>query len=41
MSDEGGFPLVPISDADVVVSPSDVELGEDLGIFHLIDEVLD
>ena len=26
---------------NVVVSPSDVELGEDLGIFHLVDEVLD
>ena len=25
----------------VVVSPSDVKFGEDLGIFYLIDEILD
>ena len=41
MGDEGRFPLVSISDADIVVSPSDVELGEDLGVFHLINEILD
>ena len=41
MGDEGHFPLVSISDADVVVSPSDVEFGEDLGVFHLVDEILD
>ena len=41
MGDEGRFPLVSIPDADVVVSPSDVELGEDLGIFHLVNEILD
>ena len=41
VSDEGRFPLVSISNADVVVSPSDVKLGEDFGIFYLIDEVLD
>ena len=41
MGDEGRFPLVSISDVDVVVSPSDVKFGEDLGIFHLVDEILD
>ena len=41
MDDEGHFPLVSISDADVVVSPLNIELGEDLGIFHLVNEVLD
>ena len=41
MGDEGHFPLVSVLDADVVVSPSDVELGENLGIFHLVDEILD
>ena len=41
MGDEGHFPLVSISDVDVVVSPSDVKFGEDIGIFHLVDEILD
>ena len=41
MGDEGHFPLVSISDVDVVVSPSDVEFGEDPGIFHLVNEILD
>ena len=33
--------MVSISDANVVVSPSDVKFGEDLGVFYLIDEILD
>ena len=41
MGDEGCFPLVPVPDENVVVSPSDVKPGEDLGVFHLVDEVLD
>ena len=41
MGDEGHLPLVSILNADVVVSPSDIKFGEDLGIFHLVDEVLD
>ena len=32
MGDEGHFPLVSILDVDVVVSPSDIKLGEDPGI---------
>ena len=32
MGDEGSFPLVAIFDSYVVISPSDVELGEDFGI---------
>ena len=40
MGDEGRFPLVSISDVDIVVSPSDVKFGEDL-VFHLINEILD
>ena len=39
MSDEGGFPLVSVFDADVVVAPSDIKFGEDLGISKLINEV--
>ena len=41
VGDKGCLPLVSISDADIVVSPSDVEFGEDLGVFYLIDEILD
>ena len=41
MGNEGHFPLVSISDADVVVSPSDVKFGEDLGVLYLVDEILD
>ena len=28
MGDEGGFPLVAILDADIVVAPSDIKLGK-------------
>ena len=41
MGNEGCLPLISILDANVVVSPLDVKLGEDLGIFYLVDEVLD
>ena len=41
VGNKGCFPLVSISDTDVVVSPSDVKFGEDLGIFYLINEILD
>ena len=41
MSDEGGFPLVSVFDADVIVAPSNVEFGEDFGIPEFIDEVGD
>ena len=43
VSDESHFPLVSIPDADVIISPSDIEFGEDLGILYLqlVDEILD
>ena len=41
MGDKGGFPLVTVFDADVVVTPSDVKLGKQLGVFELIDEIGD
>jgi len=41
MGDEGGLPLVSVFDADVVVAPSNIELGEDFGISEFIDEVGD
>ena len=32
--------MVTISDANIVVPPSNVELGEDPGVFYLVNEVL-
>ena len=39
--DEGGFPLVAVFDADIVISPMDVELGEQFGVLEFVDEVGD
>ena len=39
MGDEGGFPLVAFLNSDIVISPSYVKLGEDLGVFKFVDEV--
>ena len=41
MSDEGGFPLMPILDLDVVVTPADIKLGEDFGPLELVYKVRD
>ena len=41
VGDEDRFPLVSILNMNVVVPPSDVKFGKDLGIFNLVDEVLD
>ena len=41
MDDESSFPLVPILDMDVVISPMDIELGENLFPLEFIDEVRD
>ena len=41
MCDEGGFPLVTIFDANVVVPPADVKFSEQFGIFEFVDEVGD
>ena len=38
---ECSFPLVLFPDADVVISPSDVKLGEQSGLLHIIDEFWD
>ena len=35
--DEGCFPLVFLSNANVVVSPADVELGEQGRLFHVVN----
>ena len=40
-SDERCFPLIFLSDLDVVVSPSNVELGEVRGVLHIINEFRD
>ena len=39
MGDEGSFPLVTLLYLDIVISPSYVKLGEDLGVFKFVDEV--
>ena len=36
-SDECSFPLVFFANANVVKPPSDVELGEDCGVLHVVD----
>jgi len=41
MGDEGGFPLMSIFDADVVVAPSNIEFCEDFSIPEFIDKVRD
>ena len=39
MGEEGGFPLVPVLDSDIIVPPSNVEFGEDFCPLEFIDEV--
>ena len=41
MGDEGCLPLVTIFDSYVVVSPANIELGEDFGISQFIYEIGD
>ena len=36
--DESGLPLIFLSDANVVISPTNVEFGEQGGFFHVINE---
>ena len=39
--DECRFPLVFLSDVDVVVSPADVKFGEQGRLFHVVDKFRD
>ena len=41
MGDEGGFPLVAFFYSDIVISPSYIKLGKDLGILEFVDEIRD
>ena len=41
MGDEGGFPLVSVFDSYIVISPPNVEFGEDLSVSQFIYEVGD
>jgi len=41
VGDEGGFPLVSIFDADVVVAPPNIKLCEDFGVSEFINKVGD
>ena len=36
-SNECGFPLIFFVNANIVISPSDIEFGEESGVFHVID----
>ena len=36
-SDECGLPLIFFTNANIVISPSDVEFGEESGVFHVIN----
>ena len=40
-SDEHCFPLVFLLDANVVVSPTNIELGEQCRVLHIIDQLRD
>ena len=39
MCDQGSFPLMPIFDSDIIVSPSNIKLGEDFCPLEFIDKV--
>ena len=39
VDNEGSLSLVAFLDLDVVISPSYVKLGEDLGVFEFVNEV--
>ena len=39
--DESGLPLIFFSDANVVISPMNVEFGEQGGFLHVVDELRD
>ena len=41
VGNEGSFPLMPVFDSDIVVSPSNVKLGEDFCSLEFIDEIGD
>ena len=41
VGDEHCFPLVAVLDPNIVVSPTNIEFGEDLSIFEFINEVRD
>ena len=38
---ESGFPLIFLSDVNVVISPTNVEFGEQGGFFHVVNEFRD
>ena len=41
MGNEGSFPLMPVFDSDIIVSPSDIKLDEKFHSLEFIDEVRD
>ena len=41
VGNEGGFPLMPVFDSDIIVSLLDIKLGEEFLPLEFIDEVTD
>ena len=39
--DERRFPLIFLSDADIVITPSNIEFGEQCGVLHVINQLRD
>ena len=39
--DERCFPLIFLSDVDIVITPSNIEFGEQCGVLHVIDQLRD
>ena len=39
--DERCFPLIFLSDADIVITPLNIEFGEQCGVLHVIDQLRD
>ena len=39
VGDEGGFPLMSVFNSDIIVSPSDIKLGEDFCSLEFVDKV--
>ena len=41
MGNESGLPLVAFLDVDIVISPLNIKLGKDFGVFEFVNEVGD
>ena len=41
VSPEGSLPFIALAQSNVVIPPSNIELGDEFGILDLIDELID